>query len=88
MPLYYLGAWGQSVRSVVAAGTRAFLLKGHDQRRLEIRDKQGSFQEGASYEASLKLVQAYRLNSHARWFLVCGLPWYLQRALLSWDSSL
>lgn len=33
-------------------------------------------------EASLKLVQAYKLNSHARWVLVCGPLSYLQRALL------
>lgn len=40
------------------------------------------FRTGGSYEANLKPIQAYKQNSHARWVLVCGPPWYLQRALL------
>lgn len=47
------------------------------------------FRTDGNYEASLKLVQAYKLNSCARWVLGCGLPRYLQRALCwTWISGI
>lgn len=43
----------------------------------KLRITKGVFRTGGSYEASLKLVQTYKLNSCARWILGCGLSRYL-----------